>query len=99
MENIIPILVALIGSGIWSVLFDMWKTKHNKKTAEQKMLIALGHSIIFSKAQYYLDRGYIEIDELDDLAYVYNAYKSLGGNGTGEQLYEKICKLPNKKEN
>lgn len=99
MEYITPIVVALLGSGLWSCLLEFVKSKKNKKTAEQEMILGLGHDVLCNKLQKYLDRGWISIEELEDLdTYLYQPYRRMGGNSTGERLYEEVVKLPHKKE-
>lgn len=98
LENVIvPIIVALLGSGLWAGFIDAIKTKRKKLTTEQKMLLGLAHDSLYSKFEYYLGRGYINVDELENLEYLYKPYKELGGNGTCERMYEQVNKLPHKK--
>lgn len=94
MQYLVPIIVALAGSGIWTALFDYLKTRRNKLTVEQKMLLGLAHDTLYSRLDVYLDRGYVSMDELENLEYIIIPYKQLGGNGTCERMYEAVCKLP-----
>lgn len=64
----------------------------------EKANVAILHNKIYRQCDHHLTDGYITIDDLDDLSYLFNAYKSLGGNGTGEVLYNKVKSLPNKKQ-
>lgn len=57
--------------------------------------LAILHNKIYRQCAEHLDAGFISIDDLDDLEYLFNAYKNLGGNGTGETLYNKVKNLPN----
>lgn len=59
--------------------------------------VAILHNKIYRQCAEHLEEGFISIDDLDDLGYLFKAYKSLGGNGTGETLYNKVSNLPNKK--
>lgn len=36
-----------------------------------------------------LEQGWISIDDLENLEYLWRGYRELGGNGTGETLYKK----------
>ena len=38
------------------------------------------------------------MDELKEIEYIYNAYHSLGGNGTGTEIYNRVKKLEIKEE-
>ena len=38
--------------------------------------------------------GYIDTDGLDNVGIIYQAYHGLKGNGTGTNLYKRVCALP-----
>lgn len=57
-------------------------------------LVAMLHHEIYDLCNAHLSMGYISTDDFDDLGYLYRSYKALGGNGTGERLYEKVAALP-----
>lgn len=43
----------------------------------------------------YLSRGYITIDEYEDLQkYLYSPYSSFGGNGMAEKVMKEVQELP-----
>lgn len=42
--------------------------------------------------------AYVTIDELSNLEYLWEAYSGLGGNGTGQEMYERILQLDIRKE-
>lgn len=56
--------------------------------------LATLHSQLYDKGGRYIIRGAITLSELDDLEYTWQAYKGLGGNGTGEKIYQKCRELP-----
>lgn len=37
--------------------------------------------------------AYVTIEELSNLEYLWDAYRGLGGNGTGQEMYERILQL------
>lgn len=45
-----------------------------------------------------INRGYIDLKELQELSILYNSYKELGGNSAVSEMYRKCKKLPIKKE-
>ena len=45
-----------------------------------------------------INRGYIDLTELQELSILYNSYKELGGNSAVSEMYKKCKKLPIKKE-
>ena len=58
------------------------------------MLIGLGHDRIVSLGTAYIERGWITSDEYENLHdYLYDPYRSLGGNGTAERIMKEVGKL------
>lgn len=94
MQTYIPVIVALVGSGIWTFLIEIVKIKSEKLSAEKKMLLGLGHDVLYQRLSHYVMRGYIEVSELENIEYVFRPYLGLGGNGTIKVLYEEVCRLP-----
>lgn len=46
------------------------------------------------RAKMQVRMGYIDTDGLDNVGVIYRAYHGLKGNGTGTNLYKRICALP-----
>ena len=71
------------------------KKKSEEESKEQALLkegvLALLHDRIFQACQYHIRNGYISVQDLNNLEYLYKGYSGLGGNGTGEELYNR-CK-------
>lgn len=89
-EMIIAIIVAVFASsGFWQWL----STKSFKKDERTKALLALLHNEIYTICEQALKKNTIDTDEFDNLACLYEPYKALGGNSTGEVLYEKVKAL------
>lgn len=57
-------------------------------------VIALLHDRLYQACQFFLQRGYCNLDDRDNLEYMFRPYKALGGNGTGEELYNRCLALP-----
>lgn len=107
------LLLTIFGVGIFGAIKALTKTitnQQNKKLLEKELTnqtlellksanIAMLHSKIYAQCGDYLAVGYVSVDDFDDLSYLFRAYKALGGNGTGETLYNKVAALPNAKEN
>ena len=88
----------IISSGIWVAILNWYKDKRNIKSADKQMLLGLGHDRIFELCNIYLERGWITVDELENLNnYLFEPYTKLGGNGTCARLMEEVCKLPHRK--
>lgn len=95
-DFLLPVIITLLGSGVWSFLIEFIKIRSEKTSAEKKMLLGLGHDVLYQRLTYYLERGYIEPAELQNVEYVFRPYLGLGGNGIIKVLYEKVCELPQK---
>ena len=93
---VITIIVAIFGStGYWSWLSG----RRAKRDGASKLLLGLAYRSIVESSERYIARGYIAVDEYDELnRYLYEPYKAMGGNGTAAKLMEEVKKLPTKKE-
>lgn len=105
------LLILIFGGGIsffMKQFLNQLKRRNDLLLAEKELVntrlktlefsnVAILHNKIYRQCADHLDAGFISIDDLDDLGYLFKAYKSLGGNGTGETLYNKVAALPNKK--
>ena len=91
---ILPVIITLISSGVWTFMIEVIKMRSEKVTTERRMLLGLGHDVLYQRLTHYLERGYIEPSELENVEYVFKPYVGLGGNGTCKLLYDEVCKLP-----
>ncbi|MBC5786727.1 hypothetical protein [Clostridium facile] len=57
-------------------------------------ILAILHDRLYQLCQYYLGQGTITPNALKNVEYLYRSYHSLGGNGTGTELYTRVTKLP-----
>ena len=77
------------------------KLENHISRDEDKLLAQLSslkHNLM-RDFSYYVDRGYISLEELDILQEVYNSYRKSGGNGLFQKKWEEqILKLPDKPE-
>ena len=53
-------------------------------------LLAMLHDNVFQSCMYFINKGSISCDELENLEYLYKGYSGLGGNGTCETLMNKV---------
>lgn len=95
-------------SGLSLVVRSLWgrfkreqqarESREQEDRTEQKLLreavLAILHDRLYSLARYYISQKWITIQDLDNLEYLYNAYHSLGGNGTGTELFLRCKSLP-----
>ena len=55
--------------------------------------IATLHDRVYAEGERLIQRGWLTIDELNNFQYLFDAYRDLGGNGTGEVIYGHVSKL------
>ena len=53
-------------------------------------LLVMLHDKVFQSCMYFINKGSISCDELENLEYLYKGYSGLGGNGTCETLMNKV---------
>lgn len=95
VELIVALFVAIFGStGFWTWLMN----RNKKQTDESKLLMGLAYSEIIRRCERYIDRGFVSTDEYHELhKYLYDPYKSMGGDGTAERLMNEVRSLPTQK--
>lgn len=88
---VITILCALLAStGFWAFITKVV----DKKSAKNKMLLGLGHDRIMYLGMQYVKHGQITQSEYENLyKYLYEPYKSMGGNGSVNRLMREVDKL------
>lgn len=73
-----------------------------KRVKEQEAIkegvLAILHDRLFQAGRYHISQGYISLEELKNVEYLYRSYHALGGNGTGTEIWERIKDLPLKME-
>lgn len=70
------------------------KEENEKTAAMHDGVLALLHDRLYQACQFFLQRGYCNLEDRDNLEYMFRPYKALGGNGTGEELYNRCLALP-----
>lgn len=87
-----PIASALLGgSGVWAWL----QARAAKNHIEEDLLVGVARTQIITLGRYYLERGYILIDEYDEFYnHLYKPYAEMGGNGLGKRIFEEVENLP-----
>lgn len=96
-------LMAIGLGGFLKIFHSTYKAvKGNKDQTENRFKrleyanVAILHDKIYKQCSEFLEQGWISIDDLENLEYLWRGYRELGGNGTGETLYKKVLDLPNK---
>ena len=99
---LVAIITGLTNSGAFTFATFLIQRKDKKKDkkdnrldAQGEMLMGLGHDRITYLGAKYLERGYVTVDEYENLnRYLYQPYKKLGGNGTAEKIMIQVKDLP-----
>lgn len=96
IDIIVTLIVAIFGStGFWTWV----QTRNKKKSAETRLLLGLAYSEIINRADACISRGWVEVDEYNELdRYLYRPYAEMGGNGTAQKLMNEVRNLPTRKE-
>lgn len=90
------VLSAIIGYIVPLVLGGMVGFMYRKLTNNQRqdaMLLALGRYTLINECDAILAQGYITPMQYEMISKLYNAYAGLGGNGMGQELYNRTIKL------
>ena len=96
MENWLQMTLTVVcaviaSSGFWAYL----QARREKKDDKTRMLVGLAHDRILSLGMQYIERGYINRDEYENLyEYLYRPYEKMGGNGSAKRIMQIINTLP-----
>jgi hypothetical protein len=94
IQHFMDMLIAVAAStGFWTFIQNVYSSKKKKKSAESTAMLALLHDRLYWLMQKYIDRGNITADEYENINYLYEPYRKLGGNGTCERLYDEVKSL------
>ena len=97
IEYWVEFLFGVLAAGLTAVLSTGYH-RLAKKVEEQENvkdgILAILHDRLYQLFQYYLGQGAITPNALKNVEYLYRSYHSLGGNGTGTELYTRVTKLP-----
>ena len=74
-------------------IFNFIKYKTKEYDLIKDGMVAILHNMVYTQGKKYIDKDQISMDEMKDFEYLYSAYHNLGGNGTGTEIYERVCKL------
>ena len=91
-------LAVFASTGFWSLINTIYMKRSDKKSAERRALLGLLHEQLVTKCEFYLKEGWIPLQDYEDLRkYIFEPYRDLGGNGTGEAMFNKVTSLGNQK--
>lgn len=61
---------------------------------QERATLASLHDRIYQEGTRLLDKGWASVDEIDNFSHLYQPYRELGGNGTGEAMFKRVMDLP-----
>lgn len=96
-EIVMKIILTVIGfivTGILGYLVAKVKEYKSKESNQEKALKCLLRSAITSKYYVYTELGKIPIYEREDVIYLREQYKAMGGNSYIDEIFPEIMKLP-----
>lgn len=101
MELWIQMVLTVVCSVIASSGFWAWFSQRTqRKDIKTEMLIGLGHDRIVNLGKMYIERGYITLDEYENLyEYLYKPYEKMGGNGSAKRIMDEVKQLRIKGDN
>lgn len=93
----------------WAVPFALggivaWVGRfHSEQRKENEAIRAGVRALLYDRitqayVHYHDDLGYIPLDAMRSIQEVYENYHSLGGNGVGKELFERLKELPTSKK-
>ena len=94
----LQLIIGIFAStGFWSLINTIYINRRKSKSVEDKAIMALLHDRLYELCNTHIKNGYVTQDEYENLIYLYEPYKDLGGNGTCKKLMETVDKLEFKK--
>lgn len=112
ITGIVTLLVGIFGStGFWTwinsrreknseiykYIENIEKNVNEHMERMEKGFLGLEYLGIKMSCKTILDRGWVDIEELEDIEkLMYKPYVSMGGNGIAKELFEEVKQLPHK---
>ena len=111
LQAIVSVLTAVLASGgLWNFLskkqeirFEELERKRKeeaeveeKNDVKTKLLVGLAHDRLVYLTNKYLEEGWIDSEDYENLTYMYDPYIEGGGNGTVKRNMKMVKELPTK---
>ena len=93
-----PQLMMLLNSGVGVAAFNMWqsnKAMNDRRNIADKVMLRF---ILTMNIMDELEKGHTSLHKHKEISETFELYKSYGGNGTAETLYDKYNNLDIKGE-
>lgn len=91
IELVITVVCSVMASsGLWALIQHLI----SRNDHSSKLLLGLAHDRIMWLGKGYLKRGYITVEEYENLVtYLYEPYIDRGGNGSVKMIMNQVMKL------
>lgn len=93
-DIIVKSALTAAGAAIFAACVAFIKNSIKKDRAYDKALKAIAHDSYYRMCRYMLAEPEATEEEMENLNYLYDAYKSLGLNGMGDELYKRCSSKP-----
>jgi len=93
MQYWLEFIFGIVISGL-TFCYNRLAKKFKDQEAIKEGIIAILHDRLFQSGMNFIEKGEITLSALENFEGIYNAYHSLGGNGTGTEIYERVKELP-----
>lgn len=87
IDYLVKTLIGLASAGIFGACVEYVKRSIIKQRIIEKEIKALAHDALFRFCREIMAQDYITEFQLENLNYLYEGYKNLGMNGTGQKMY------------
>lgn len=101
LEFIVKYWLEFFFSGVLALLGAGYRKLNLKLKEQGKMkegILAILHDRLYQVCRFYIHQGWIDVESMKNVEYLYDSYHDLGGNGTGTELYNRVNFLPIKED-
>lgn len=101
LEFIVKYWLEFLFSGVLALLGAGYRKLNLKLKEQGKMkegILAILHDRLYQVCRFYIHQGWIDVESMKNVEYLYDSYHDLGGNGTGTELYNRVNSLPIKED-
>ena len=101
LEFIVKYWLEFFFSGVLALLGAGYRKLNLKLKEQGKMkegILAILHDRLYQVCRFYIHQGWIDVESMKNVEYLYDSCHDLGGNGTGTELYNRVNSLPIKED-
>ncbi|MCR8704193.1 hypothetical protein [Weissella cibaria] len=93
-------ITSVTGVSLWQLFKKVFASSQANQKAHEELINQLRkgqmaglHHQVYEEGKRILSQGFVTLDELNNFEYLFEAYTALGGNGTGEVIYNRVMGL------